>query len=274
MSESPEKELRGQPAGDVSIEAVAERVAAGPAEPVEPSAPGRRPVLSAAWDLLHDVSITVLFCFFIVTFVAQPVRVQGASMQPRIEDNERERRQIESLLGMERDKVKKWEARLGDIKTPREYAALSREIDIARKTNDSQSEQLRQLATTAIELRKVLDTSADALSEKEMAAKEEVDSLSRREADFATRLRELEVRRGEAAKKVDPALLGRYENIKRRRAGIAVCPVVGNTCRGCNRNIPPQLSLVLRRADSVESCPNCNRIIYSAEAVNPPAATG
>lgn len=192
----------------------------------------------------------------------------------RIEDNERERRQIESLLGMERDKVKKWEARLGDIKTPREYAALSREIDIARKTNDSQSEQLRQLATTAIELRKVLDTSADALSEKEMAAKEEVDSLSRREADFATRLRELEVRRGEAAKKVDPALLGRYENIKRRRAGIAVCPVVGNTCRGCNRNIPPQLSLVLRRADSVESCPNCNRIIYSAEAVNPPAATG
>lgn len=51
--------------------------------------PGRRPWLSAAWDLLHDVSITVLFCFFMVTFVAQPVRVQGASMQPRIEDNER-----------------------------------------------------------------------------------------------------------------------------------------------------------------------------------------
>ncbi len=49
----------------------------------------RRPFWSAAWDLLHDVSITVLFCFFIVTFVAQPVRVQGASMQPRIEDNER-----------------------------------------------------------------------------------------------------------------------------------------------------------------------------------------
>ncbi|OFX22397.1 MAG: hypothetical protein A2V77_22780 [Anaeromyxobacter sp. RBG_16_69_14] len=192
----------------------------------------------------------------------------------RIEDNERERRQIESLLGMERDKVKKWESRLGDIKTPREYAALSREIDIARKTNDSQSEQLRQLASAAIEMRRVLDASADALSEKEMAAKEELDALSRREADFATRLRELDVRRGEAARKVDPALLGRYENIKRRRAGIAVCPVVGNTCRGCNRNIPPQLSLVLRRADSVESCPNCNRIIYSAEAVNPPAATG
>lgn len=60
------------------------------APPEAPAGKGRsRPLFSAAWDLLHDVSITVLFCFFIVTFVAQPVRVQGASMQPRIEDNER-----------------------------------------------------------------------------------------------------------------------------------------------------------------------------------------
>ena len=191
----------------------------------------------------------------------------------RLEDNERERRQIESLLGMERDKVKKWEGRLGDIKTPREYAALSREIDIARKTNESQSEQLKQLAASAAELQRSLETSAESLSEREMAAKEDLDALTRREAEFGARLRELQARREEAARKVDPALLSRYENIKRRRAGIAVAPVVGNTCRGCNRNIPPQLSIVLQRADSVETCPNCNRIIYSAEAVNPPAAT-
>ncbi len=192
----------------------------------------------------------------------------------RLEDNERERRQLESLLGMERDKVKKWEGRLGDIKTPREYAALSREIDIAKKTNDTQSEQMRQLAATAVEMRKALDVTAEALSEKEMAAKEELVGLTKRDAEFAAKLGQLEARRVEAAKKVDPGLLGRYENIKRRRAGVAVCQVVGNTCRGCNRNIPPQLGIVLRRADSVETCPNCNRIVYSAEAVNPPAATG
>src|SRR5512133_1605415 len=76
----------------------------------------------------------------------------------RLEDNERERRQIESLLAMERDKVKKWEGRLGDIKTPREYAALSREIDIAKKTNESQTEQLKQLAATAPQRQQGLDT--------------------------------------------------------------------------------------------------------------------
>jgi uncharacterized protein len=191
----------------------------------------------------------------------------------RLDDNERERRQIETLLGMERDKVRKWEGRLGEIRTPREYAALSREIDIAKKTNDGQQEQLKQLANAGAEMRKALETSADALSEKEMAAQDELEALARRESEFAARVRELEARRAEAARRVDPALLSRYENIKKRRAGVAVCPVLGNTCRGCNRNIPPQLGIVLQRADSLETCPNCHRIIYSAEALNPPQAT-
>jgi predicted nucleic acid-binding Zn-ribbon protein len=70
---------------------------------------------------------------------------------------------------------------------------------------------------------------------------------------------------------VDPGLLAKYENIKRRRAGVAIAPVVGMTCKGCHRNIPPQLAITLQRANSIETCPNCHRIIYSAEAVNPPA---
>ena len=208
-----------------------------------------------------------------VEIEASVVEVRRAyeSEKSRVEENERERRQLDSLLGLERDKVKKWEGRLGEIKTPREYAALSREIDIAKKTNDAQSEQLRTLANGAEELRRAMDEKADALSEREMSAKGEADELDRRAAEYAKKLDELAARRAEAAKVVDPALLRRYEDIKRRRAGIAVAPVVGSTCRGCNRNIPPQLSIVLHRADSIESCPNCNRIIYSADAVNPPS---
>ncbi len=61
----------------------------------------------------------------------------------RLEGVERERRGVEQLLQLERDKVKKWEGRLGEIKTPREYAALSREIDIAKKANEGSSEQVK-----------------------------------------------------------------------------------------------------------------------------------
>jgi len=189
----------------------------------------------------------------------------------RLDANERERRQIESLLGMERDKVKKWEGRLGEIRTPREYAALSREIDIAKKTNDGQSEQVKTLTAAASDLQKSLDDLGGALSEREMAAQAELVEMDRSRATEEERVAALEARRSDAAKMVDPGLLGKYENIKKRRAGIAVAPVVGMTCKGCHRNIPPQLAITLQRANSIETCPNCHRIIYSAEAVNPSA---
>ena len=189
----------------------------------------------------------------------------------RLEGNERERRQLESLLAMERDKVKKWEGRLGEIRTPREYAALSREIDIAKKTNDGQSEQVKALAAQAGEIQKGLEARAEALAEREEEAQAEAKALDEKRAAGDEKLRQLDARRAEAAKAVDPALLSKYENIKKRRAGVAVAPVVGMTCKGCHRNIPPQLAIVLARANSIETCPSCHRIIYSAEAVNPPA---
>lgn len=191
----------------------------------------------------------------------------------RMDGNERERRQLESLLAMERDKVKKWEGRLGEIKTPREYAALSREIDIAKKTNDSQSEQVKELTAQASELQKALDAKGEALAEREEGAEADAKALDAARAKAEERLRALDARRAEAAKAVDPALLAKYEHIKKRRAGVAVTPVIGMTCHGCYRNIPPQLAITLQRANSIETCPNCNRIIYSADAVNPPAAS-
>ena len=189
----------------------------------------------------------------------------------RLDANERERRSLETVLGMERDKVRKWEGRLGEIRTPREYAALSREIDIAKKTNDTQSEQLKALTAQAGEVQKALEERAEWLAEQEEAAQGGLKQLEERRAAVEEKLRQLEARRAAAAVAVEPSLLSKYENIRKRRAGVAVAPVVGMSCRGCNRNVPPQLAITLQRANSIETCPNCHRIIYAAEALNPPA---
>ena len=50
---------------------------------------GRAGLLRALWELLHDLAVAVLFCFFLVTFVGQAFRVQGTSMLPLLEDGER-----------------------------------------------------------------------------------------------------------------------------------------------------------------------------------------
>jgi signal peptidase I len=49
----------------------------------------RAPLWRATWELLHDLSVAVLFCFFLITFVAQAFRVQGTSMEPLLNDGDR-----------------------------------------------------------------------------------------------------------------------------------------------------------------------------------------
>jgi signal peptidase I len=41
------------------------------------------------WEFLHDLSVAVVFCFFLITFVVQAFRVQGTSMEPLLADGER-----------------------------------------------------------------------------------------------------------------------------------------------------------------------------------------
>jgi signal peptidase I len=60
----------------------------GLAAPVATAVP-RAGAWRAVWEILHDLSVAVIFCFFLITFVAQAFRVQGTSMEPLLRDGER-----------------------------------------------------------------------------------------------------------------------------------------------------------------------------------------
>src|SRR5258708_33311010 len=91
------------------------------------------------------------------------------STRGKLADNERARRQNEQLLQIERDKVRKWESRLNELKTPREYAALARELDIAKKTNTTAEEHIKVLALEYDDLRKQVAAAEASLCETDSA---------------------------------------------------------------------------------------------------------
>ena len=183
----------------------------------------------------------------------------------RLADNERARRQNEQLLQMEKEKVRKWESRLNELKTPREYAALARELDIAKKTNQTADEEIKRLAGEYSEVRKQVDAAEQGLAEKEaVVAREGAEITSVLDA-LQRRMVELEAERKRLVELCDRSLVSKYERIRKQRGGVAVAPVVGGTCKGCQRNIPPQMANNLLTGSEILSCPNCHRFIYAAE---------
>ena len=183
----------------------------------------------------------------------------------RIADNERARRQNEQLLQLEKEKVRKWESRLSELKTTREYAALARELDIAKKTNQGAEEEIRRLAGEYEEIRKGLADLEKKLAEKEAVVASEGKQIEEELAGVRASMEELEKERAAAIAHCDKSLVARYERIRKQRGGLAVVPVEGMTCKGCQRNIPPQMANNLRSGGEILTCPNCHRFIYPAE---------
>ena len=183
----------------------------------------------------------------------------------RLADNERARRQNEQLLQLEKDKVRKWESRLNELKTPREYAALARELDIAKKTNLTADEEIKKLALEYGEIRRAVDAAEQALLEKEAVVEREGAEIKGVLAGVESQMNELEAERKRLLESCDRSLVSRYERIRKQRGGLAVVPVVAGTCKGCQRNIPPQMANNLITGNEILTCPNCHRFIYAAE---------
>ncbi|MCL4836612.1 MAG: hypothetical protein KJ058_01415 [Thermoanaerobaculia bacterium] len=72
----------------------------------------------------------------------------------------------------------------------------------------------------------------------------------------------LAVARAEAAARIEPEILGRYETVRRRHPR-AVVPSIDGTCLGCFTMRPTAMSS--SRPGGLESCERCGRILYRLE---------
>ncbi len=190
----------------------------------------------------------------------------------RVADVERQKSTLEQNITDEKDKVKKWEARLAEQRSTREYSALAREIDIAKKANQTMADEL-------VELSKTLGAAREAIKGKEAEFAKRQEDLSGRMTDLRAKqsqaeghVKELETKRASVSSSVDATLLRRYETIRKKKLPAMVGVVFGGTCLGCRMNVPPQLYNNLRVSLGTDVCPSCNRIIYAVEALETPAS--
>ena len=65
----------------------ASAVNTGPSE--SPAVPPKRSVLGSIGHWARDLMISVILAIFVILFIYQPVKVEGTSMMPSLQDSER-----------------------------------------------------------------------------------------------------------------------------------------------------------------------------------------
>ncbi len=175
---------------------------------------------------------------------------------------QKEDAQLQQEVLAEKDQIVKVEARLPEIQTQKEYVAVLKEIDMAKKASLDTQAKITVKETELTELMADLEekqAELDAISEKSSARQAEVDKiLTQSDKTCAAR----QTTRDSLAKDLPNSLLSKYQRIFSRRGGLAVARVVEGACLGCNMQLPPQQYNRLHQGNELQSCPHCNRLLY------------
>ncbi len=199
----------------------------------------------------------------LATTQADLARVEAMLNTERSALGETERYYAEQkgLLVDDEQQVSGAKHKLSQAKNSKEYMAAQREIEQRRESLAGREGEITKLVEAVDAKKKLLaDRAADVQTLKDSIQKDS-DVARARMAELEGKIAALRTERDALAKSVKPEMLKRYSTIRMRR-GLAVVSVRNGTCQGCNMNIPPQLFNILQRGNSIETCPNCHRLIY------------
>lgn len=200
------------------------------------------------------------------------VRAATEAERAKLQDIEKQKSTLEETLTEDRDRVRKWEGRLTEQRSTREYSALAREIDIAKKGQLTMGEEIQALVKQQAQQREVVTKKDAELQVRTQDLGNRMGELRGKLGEAEAAVKALEGKRDDTAKAVDVTLLRRYDAIRRKRMPALVEVKAPGTCQGCRMSVPPQLYNNLLVTKGTEVCPSCQRIIYAPEALEPSPA--
>jgi predicted nucleic acid-binding Zn-ribbon protein len=176
----------------------------------------------------------------------------------------RQQKLLEDEVERRSDKIAPEEKRLydGSVKNPKELASIQHEIEFLRAERGKFEDQLIEVLTR----RETIDTEhldAKKLVEELEARREHQQQDLRHEARrLNDMLARVDARREAQKSKIDSRALRVYEEVRRRKGGMAVARIQGGSCMGCRITIPDALRRRALSTDTLAQCPNCERILY------------
>jgi predicted nucleic acid-binding Zn-ribbon protein len=160
-------------------------------------------------------------------------------------------------------KVEKYKKQQLQVKSNKQYDALTREIEAAEERTRKLTKEMEVLEGR-MELAKKdaeeLSTQFEALSEELQGQQKEL-----REVNKQHEKEELKFQhdREKVVVRLEKQEIDRYERIRKAKGGKAVVLVTRGACGGCFKRVPPQKILELRRDANMYQCEHCGRIIIS-----------
>jgi len=174
-------------------------------------------------------------------------------------------KQKEMELKTKEETIKKHQAQLYKIKTNQEYTALEKETGSVKADSSLLEEEIINILEKVDEIKKSIAEEKQVLEAEKKNVDEEKKKIWAEKKEAEAEYDNLNNKRKEFTSRIDKSVLSKYERILRNKNGLALVPIVGDTCGGCNMNLPPQVINEARLKKDLTFCGNCARILYVKE---------
>ena len=159
------------------------------------------------------------------------------------------------------------------MKTNREYQAMQHEIETAQNEVRALEEKVLERMLEADELAAGLKKAEAALAAEQKTVDADRRAMATEITELTALLERLAGERATLVASMDTQLLKMFEQVARKRNGVAVAQARDGICSICHVRLRPQVFNNVRRNDSIVQCDSCQRILYFEPAPTPPAGT-
>jgi len=182
-----------------------------------------------------------------------------AAMTDRLEAVRDEAERLQKVLGNLVEEI--------EANPPKSAEEAETRMDSVQKLMDSLSRYEQELSKMRKDA-EIKDRQQREIRVRAAKTKIEYDQLKQEyDVEFkkdAAKLKEMRAKTEAEAKKLDPAALEKYQNIK-QHCTPPMAKLIEGQCSGCFMSLPSATLLEIKTGEKVVVCDNCGRILYNAD---------
>lgn len=162
--------------------------------------------------------------------------------------------------------IAKYEKQSENVKNNREFEAINKEIEMQTLEVKLCEKHIKDAAEELAEKSEQLEKLNKNIANKEKNLEHKKTELDKIIADTEKEEKQLAGLVTGAREAVEERLLASFDRIRKSyRNGLAVVPIIRDSCGGCFNAIPPQRQSEIRQRKKIIVCENCGRILVDAE---------
>jgi predicted nucleic acid-binding Zn-ribbon protein len=196
----------------------------------------------------------------------ETARQRVATAKERLAENQNVRRALEKDVALHQGRLSKFREQAMAVKTNQEFTAVQHEIAFAQTEIKSHEDKVLERMLEADDLTSVLKKAEADLTGEQKAIDAERREMKAKHGEMQASLERITVERAELVAALDKKILHLFEQVSKKRNGIAVAEARAGICTICHVRLRPQVFNSVRRNDSILQCDHCNRILYFVHA--------